>query len=65
MTIQFHPIGPTAFDHLNSRLETAERRAVRIETRLVRLMEFMGADTHGDLLDYPPSRRAQRAKELT
>lgn len=37
-----HPIGPTAFDAIMARLKESNRRQVRLETKLCKLMEHMG-----------------------
>lgn len=60
--LTLHPIGPTAFDILMERLDDlayqlddTERRGIRIETRLVKLLEHNGLDEQGT-----PVRKATR-----
>ena len=37
-----HPIGPSAYDAIMGKLKEANRRQVRLETRLCKLMEHLG-----------------------
>jgi hypothetical protein len=55
--VALHPIGPTAFDalmesftDLRYQLDDAERRGIRMETRLVKLMAHHGLDEQGNAL---------------
>lgn len=61
-TVNLHPIGPTAYDHLMSELIDSRRRAVRMETRLCKLMEHFGLDEsghRGGVAPEPPQRRKE------
>lgn len=61
-TVHHHPIGPTAYDHLMSELLDSRRRAVRMETRLCKLMEHFGLDESGQSTRQPePQRRRETA----
>lgn len=53
-TVTLHPIGPTAYDHLMSEMIDSRRRAVRMETRLCKLMEHFGLDETGRPVPQPP-----------
>jgi hypothetical protein len=55
--VALHPIGPTAFGtlmesltDLRYQLDDAERRGIRMETRLVKLMAHHGLDEQGNAL---------------
>jgi hypothetical protein len=55
--VSLHPIGPIAFDalmesltDLRYQLDDAERRGIRMETRLVKLMAHHGLDEQGNAL---------------
>lgn len=45
MTFNHHPIGPSAYDAIMSRLKESQRRQVRLETKLCKLMEHLGVAT--------------------
>ena len=63
-THTLHPIGPTAYDALMAKLAAAENRAVRIETRLCKLMVHMGIDERSGAVT-APTRNTDRKQGAT
>ena len=46
-TVHRHPIGPNAYDAIMAQLEMMNRRVMRTETRLVRLLASHGLTPEG------------------
>ena len=59
-TVNLHPIGPTAYDRLMSELIDSRRRAVRLETRLCKLMVHFGLDEQGFVPHPDPKPRKEQ-----
>lgn len=57
--IALHPIGPTAYDKLMSELIDSRRRAIRMETRLCKLMLHFGLDESGQAQHPQPTQETQ------
>jgi len=67
--LTLHPIGPTAFDaimeslvDIQYQLDEADRRGIRIETRLCKLMEHSGLDGSGSPVRWPATPTTTRRK---
>jgi hypothetical protein len=54
MTGKHPPIGPSAFAGIMAELADARRRQIRAETRLCKLMDYLGLDENGRRIQAAP-----------